>query len=212
MNIKLFEEFSEEERQKLIITHKTYLKKNKVNNIIEYSDILIKIKNYDFTKLHTKFNGFEVIITSDEEFKKLLSELNELIKDKVDINFNFSLTIDKDRLNSINLDSYLPMVLRGLNIGYKIYKLMINNFDFITSDYGVSSFSNNIWYKLICDSDYYAFTSNICSGVIKKDLTDDRLKIILDNIKNNVYKIYQIEFENLELDSKLKDKIKKIWK
>ena len=184
INIKLFEEFTNEERQKLINTYKTYLKQNKIDikNVLECDEILNKIKNYNFEKLNIKFDGFEIIITSDNEFKELLNNLNNLVKNKVDINFNFSLSIDKDRLNSINLDSFLPIILRGLNIGYKIYKLMIE------------------------------FTSKICSGVIKKEIDNNKLVEILNQIKNNVFKIYQIKFEDIELDSELKEIMKNIWK
>jgi len=64
---------------------------------------------------------------------------------------------------------------------------------------------------LICDSKYYSFTSNICSGIINKNINDEEIKNILTEIKSKSYQIYNIEFNNLIFDGFLKEKIK-LWK
>ena len=211
--VTIYEEFSEEEKNILIKNNKTYIRKfSDFENKNLMNDLKLKIKNYNFEKFEITFDGFQVNIIVDNNFKILLNELNNKL------NINFELSIDKSRLNTINLDFILPLELRGLDIGYKIYKLMVKKFDFITSDYGSSVFAKNVWYKLISNKDYYAFTSGTileitrgCSGVINKNITDIKLKEILDILKLNIYKIYNINFEDIEFDKYLLEKIKSLY-
>ena len=137
-------------------------------------------------------------------------ELNESGYD-LDINLNFELTVNTNRLNIIDLFFELPNILRGLNVGYKIYKLIIQKFDYLTSDYGVKPEARNIWYKLMVDKDYFCYTSKICSGVINKNIKDERLKEILNEIKIKTKDIYKIQFDELIFDNFLKEKIN-LWK
>lgn len=141
-----FEEFTKKEKQKLIDNNETYLRKLILQNKNSFDcDI---IKNYNFDKFDFNYDGFQIILTPDTDFKSIIYD----IYDCSDI--KFELSIDKDRLNTINLDFVLPIELRGLNIGYNIYKLMCKKFLFLTSDYGSSPFAINIWNKLTEDPDF----------------------------------------------------------
>ena len=80
--------------------------------------------------------------------------------------------------------------------------MIINKFDYITSNYGLSIFAKNIWYKLICDNDYYTFTCN------HNGCSDEKLKEILLNIKNNIKLKYKKDYDELIFDETLKEKIK----
>ena len=84
---------------------------------------------------------------------------------------------------------------------------MINRFDYLTSDFGIKPEARNIWYKLMIDDNYYFYTSEKCSGVINKKISDDRLKEIINNIKLNIENIYYIKYNNLIFDDKLKEKL-----
>lgn len=208
--LRLFEEFTKEEFDFMTNNDKTYLRNfTKYTKDISNIDIKNKIKEYNFNQFEEKYDGFEMIIYPDDKFRSLLKMLN------FDIAF-FSLSIDRNRLNSINLDFTLPIGLRGLNIGKNIYKLAVNKFDFITSDYGLTEFASGVWSKLILDEEYYSYTCGSkvenfgTSGIIRKNISDEKLNIIINKIKENIYKIYNVQFENLIFDNKIKNKMK--WK
>lgn len=204
MKILLFEEFSDEERQKLIDNKETYISKNEIINKNTF-DTFTKddIMNYDFNKFRIDIKPYEINIYPDSIFINLLKRLNPLIQNDL----CFSLSVDKERLNIIDLFFDLDKSVRGLNIGYKIYKLLIDKFDYITSDYGLKPEARNIWYKLMVDDNYYCFTSKICSGVIKKDLSNDEILNILNKIKKECLKIYGINYSDLIFDNKIKEKL-----
>ena len=208
--IKCYEEFSEEERNFLINNKLTYVDKSLIFSNKETNSILQKIKEYDISNFTFDIKTYEMIIIPDDNFRKILSELNSNgFNINNDMTFDFS--INENKLNIIDLFFDLPLILRGLNFGYKIYKFIINKFEYITSDYGTTNEARNIWYKLMIDSDYYCFTSKICSGVICKNLSDDRIKNILAEIKNKINFVYKEQYDNLIFDEKIKEKMK-LWK
>lgn len=137
----------------------------------------------------------------------MIIELNKtLSKDEqinTNITFDLSVNTSNDMFNEINLDFVLPDALKGLNIGYKIYKLMVKEFDYITSRYGLSPFAKNIWYKFLVDADYFCFTSKTHSGVIYKQISNDKIFKILETIK-------KINSEII-FDNRLKEKITELY-
>lgn len=216
MKIKLFEEFKDEERQQLIDDGLTYIEKNPEIYTPKMGEIYYKIKNYDISgfKLYDKpSNNF---ILPDEEFKKLLIELNEILpdEDKITIfetgkkpGIKFDFFIDSSLHNEINLyDFFIPEPLIGLKLGYNLYKLIVKKFKYITSTNRLSPYAKNVWYKLICDPDFYAFTSNTNSGVIDKSLDDVELKNILEK---EIKKINN--FQSFIFDNEIKEKIIQLY-
>ena len=202
--LKMFEEFSEEERQKMMDDDLTYI--SKTGNYSSKSGIIFdKIKNYNFQNFKI-VNSYETIIIPDIGFRKLLSELNNELNEKIDIDieFNFNINQMEGFYNEINYFFVLPDILRGLNIGYKLYKLVINHFNYITSRKYLTNLSKNIWYKLMIDADFYCFTSNDISGVIYKNISDNMILEILEKIKD-------INKYNIIYDSKLTSKINKFY-
>lgn len=210
-HIRLFDNFTKGQRLLLSNNRSTYLDLYKIDKDDKTHFILLKIKGYDFHKFDFHINPYDIVITPDRDFILLLSELNDEFNSNIDINLKFDLSIDIERLNCIDLYFSLPDILRGLDIGYKIYKLMIEKFNYITSDYGITKFPKNIWYKLMVDGDVHFYTSKICSGVICKNIKEHELKNILHNIKEKVYSSYNEYFNNLIFDNYLKDKILE-WK
>jgi len=136
--LKRFESFNLKELKELIDQEKTYLKKFtkqiSVLDEVKYTSILNKIRNYDINKFIYNEKPYGIFITPDQNFKDILSELNEMVEEKFSIEIDFYITIDKNNLNQIDFTEGIPTILRGIGFGYKIYKLIIENFDFITSN------------------------------------------------------------------------------
>jgi hypothetical protein len=204
--MEIFESFHEEEIRELIKLNKTYVvKKFKdiVSDTTEYSEVILKIKNYDVHKFKY-VDSYCILIYPDENFIELLKIYNENIEDEIDLNLNFEISINKNKLNLIDFQEGIPKQLRNFGLGYKLYKLVIEKNEFITSNRYCFIEAKNIWYNLMKDVDLYCFTSNFISGVIYKKLNNTKIKIILDNIKIQ-YK------DDLIFDNELEQKITEIY-
>lgn len=208
----LNEFFTKEERHELIINKLTYLKKIDNYFINKQTELKNLIKKYNFNNFLISGKYYDITIQPDEEFIELLNKYNDILKNKINTNLNITLSVDINRMNIIDFSEHfkLPKELRGLLIGYKLYKLIIKKYKFITSDKDCTDEAIGVWYKLMIDEDLYCFTSNIFSGVILKNIDDILLKSIIEDIKNKIIK-YEISFNDLILDDQLKEKIKIIY-
>lgn len=207
--INLFEEFSKSDRDEMSNDDVIYLKKHIKEKPIVPEDIKEKIIKYDIYKFTIDIRSYGCIIYPDKEFIEILSELNNHIDNKISLNINFPFSIYDEKANQIDLDFQLPVELMGLKLGYKLYKFIINNFDYITSNKYSSIYAKNIWFNLMCDNDYHCFTSLLYSGVILKNVNDIKLKKILDNIKIYISSIY--DMNDIIFDDILKEKINTIY-
>jgi len=88
-----------------------------------------------------------------------------------------------------------------MGLGYKLYKLVIKKFDYITTNRYSTILAYNVWYKLMIDKELYCYTSNFHSGVIYKKISNEKLKTFLDNIRNM----------ELIFDDELKQKIIELY-
>ena len=171
MYLKKFEAFSELEYYILLNSGKTYLKpffKNKRDFD------LLNISNYDISD----FKFIEISkdrwrITPDIGFLKLIGKKYE----NLFIDFSLSNLPYVNDYNRIDFEG-IPVDLRGYNLGYRLYKLIIKKFKFITSIAGVNT--THIWLQLIKDDDFYAGVNSEYSIVIDKFVEDSEL---LDIIK-----------------------------
>lgn len=78
----------------------------------------------------------------------------------IENNIHFYITIDSENLNLIDFDEGVPIEFRGFGLGYKLYKLIISKFKYITANKHSSKFAYNIWYNLMLDNDLYCCYSN----------------------------------------------------
>jgi hypothetical protein len=207
--IKLYENFHKDYFDKLIKDDKTYIDKkefeNNINsNIIDiekYNIISNKIRKYDVRNFNVSFT-FCLIIKPDNSFIDLIKELNEVLIDKIDLNMEFEFSIFIGLINRIDFKDGIPKDLRNMRLGYKLYKMIIDKYKYITSKIGVSDDAKKIWYYLMQDSDLLCFTSNNISGVILKSCSDLEIKEFLDKLKG---------YKDLEFDDELKQKIIKFY-
>ena len=174
-----------------------------VTDVKDYSNILslIKIHSFDNFKVYDK--SYCVEVTPDINFLNLISDLNKHIDSKINLDKIFFF-ISKDKENLIDIETHLPDILKGSSIGYRLYKLMINKFGYISSNKNASPDALNLWYNLLMDDDLYCITSNYFSYVIDKKIDDDKLIDIINNIKNRK------EVEEVEYDDDIKEYYYKI--
>ena len=205
--IKLFEGFTDDQINNLVIQDKTYVFRNirSFNNKeLKYSKDII---NYDISNFVVEFEYNYYKIYPDENFtilyRKYCIENNLSHKELV-----FGLSILPEPLingyiyNKIDSEYFLPdNNLKGLSLGYKLYKFILDKVGFIMSDYSSSTDSKNLWFNLLKDDVVYSGTNKYYSIIIKKDIDNSNLKSLLD-------KIYKF---NLIYDNDLKIKIKEIY-
>jgi hypothetical protein len=105
----------------------------------------------------------------------------------------------RNEFNRIHTRSSLTYEFRGLGIGYKCYKAVINKIGYASSDeFGTNENSRNIWKNLIKDKDYYSFETNKevwtnarTDGfmVFKKSMDKKEIQKILDEFESSGGKI-----------------------
>lgn len=186
--LKKYEKFNLEQLLELIEKEKTYLLKNSKQptllNSEKYAEARIKILQYNINKFTYKNTEYGIYITPDDEFISILTELNKTIEPKFPTDFEFCFYIDKNNYNQIDFIEGVPEILRGIGFGYKLYKIIINNIKYITSDRNSNKFAYNIWYNMMLDDNLYCFTSNFKSGIISKKIKNTELKEILNKFIN----------------------------
>lgn len=200
-HLKRFETFTKDYREFMIDNDYTYLRKLNTIRNNKLTDVEFEIKNYDIISKFSyfrKYNSYDVIIKADDHFNSLINS-----------EFEFNFSINLHQLNEINLYDDLQKSLQGLSIGYKLYKMIVFNEDYISSNNALSKYAKNVWYNLICDDDFYSITSKKYSCVINKKT--EKLKEIYEKILKNVYNFYNIKPEELILDKELKTKLTKIY-
>jgi len=203
--LKSFESFHPLEFEKLQKLNKTYIRRKFRENIErpeEYEKLITKIRNYDVNKFHYKEYPYGIYIVPDEKFFNIIIEINKFIENEIPLGFDFTFSIDKNQLNLIDFTEGIYEPLRGFGLGYKLYKLIISKFEYITSNRFSSIDAYNIWYNLMLDEELYCFTSNLNSGVIHKKASNNIIKYVIDNLENK---------ENIEFDNELEQKIIEIY-
>ena len=201
--IKLFEEFTKTELDELIKTEKTYLRRKFKDNLFDispYQKYLSLIQNYNISNFEYEYHTYGIYIRPDKNFLELIKKINFYLEDEISLNIEFDFSLDL-KTHLIEFEYGIHEKLRGFNLGYKLYKLMIYKNIFIKSNKYSTKDAYNIWYNLMKDSELYSITSEHSSFVILKNIDDDSLKKILDNIDK----------ENLIYDDILEEKIKDIY-
>jgi len=103
-------------------------------------------------------------------------------------------------LNYVDFAEGIPPYLRGLSLAYKFYKMLIKMNKFICSDRYSTLSAWNLWYSLLQDEDLYAVTSNLRSCLIDKNITDDKLKEVINKVSENI--------KDIEYSEDLKERLK----
>lgn len=177
--LETFEGFTKDNLDYLVNNKKTYVRK-------EFRDIPIRkiqkiVKEYDISNFKFIDKVYGIFIYPDNRFIELIKELDP----NVDESLFFYITVTGD-LNYVDFAEGIPPYLRGLSLAYKFYKMILKMNDFICSDRYSTLSAWNLWYSLLKDDDLYAITSNLRSCLIDKNVSDDKLKDIINKVSENI--------------------------
>jgi hypothetical protein len=193
--LETFEGFTKDNLDYLVNNKKTYVRK-------EFRDIPIRkiqkiVKEYDISNFKFIDKGYGIFIYPDNKFIELIKELDSNIDDSL----FFYITVTGD-LNYVDFAEGIPPYLRGLSLAYKFYKMIIKMNGFICSDRYSTLSAWNLWYSLLQDEELYAITSNLRSCLIDKNISDDKLKEVINKLSENTIEI--------EYSEDLKERLKNI--
>ena len=128
---------------------------------------------------------------------KLIDELNDHLNDKINLD-KITLLITKEFINLIDFELGIPGILKGSSIGYKLYKLLVKSYGYISSDKNSSDEAKNLWWNLIIDDELYCIASRCFCAIISKMVSNSLLREVLDKIKHNNWKetVDEIQFDD----------------
>lgn len=135
---------------------------------IYFRDILVRSEIID-SSLHSKY--FNIIYPDGEK-----------------INLDTEIEIEKNNLNRIHVPLGLPKICRGVGLGKKIYKLLIKELNYISTnklDRNLDSIF--VWDSLRKDKNIYSFIKKEQMLCIDSNYDFDKiLNILLDYFKNEI--------------------------
>ncbi len=169
--------------------------RNEIKNI-SWKDINFKIKK---GQIQSKFY-YVVLPPKLEELRKLIvnSDLSgdeknnyNVIKIKSEETFNF---------NRTHFENALPKDLLGVGFGYKIYKALAHKLGYISSNFNASPSAQNVWGKLVQDSDFNVIITNEVTLLIVKNYPKkiELVKNFLEDVE-----IVNLDSENVLIDTEL---------
>ena len=147
--------------------------------------------------------------TTDER-KNLIDNNLTYIQNRVRLLYRCSRICCKSNRISTRFFSFTYYIKR---FGYW-YINIAEKYNFITSNNDVSVESMNIWYKLMCLDNFYSFTSKHYSGIIYKNVSDEKLIQILKEIEKitdtGYNRRFGITYKDLIFDNELKNRLANI--
>lgn len=182
---------------------KKFLNKNKVvkqdqafndDSLQELRDEIKKIKytDIDFTEdikfgeeqsydININNNYINVLLRYAKNYSKMFKMNNNRVDPKY---FDLKISANPTEFNRVHFYRPLPPILRGVGLGYKIYKALGMFLGYISSDNTASMPAQSIWFYLIQDKDFNSIVSKNFVFIIRKNLpTKEKVKIVMSYIQ-----------------------------
>ena len=201
--IKNFEGFTDDQLNNLVLNGKTYINKmdrDYNNKEMKYSKEIIdyNISNFEIIVQYNNYNIYPDL-NFINLYKKYCIENNLKFEDNIHFTIEILPEYPLGGYNFIDVYNLLPVSLKGLSLGYKLYKLILTKVNFIMTNKDSSNESINLWYNILKDDDIYSGTNNQFSIIIKKEIDNHKLKSILEKIEK-----FDLIYDN-ELNNKIKE-------
>jgi hypothetical protein len=158
--------------------------RNLIKNI-DYTDILFQegelYGNDQFYNVEIDSYEINTLLT----YAKNYSYINKIAGEKVNPNkFDINISVGKKDFNRVHFHKSLPILLRGIGFGYKIYKALAFKLGFLSSDNTASFAAQSVWYHLIQDPDFNYILHKNFVFIIKRNLPlDEKMNVVLSYIK-----------------------------
>jgi len=187
--IKRFEGFSKEELDLMIKNHNCFAKK--INRNLVVNETMNKLRNYDISNFTFEINYF-IYIKPDKTFIDLYEKLCREKLSHFDPNLKFEISVvdsfyKTDRIpNLVDFMDGIPSILQGISLGYKIYRYLLHNvgYKFITTNRSNSDLAKNLWYSLLTGDDFYSGTNELYGVIINKNLSNEELSDVYNQLSN----------------------------
>ena len=183
--------------------------------LIELRELIKNIDYTDISFIDGEIYGsekFYSVVIDDKDINDLLSYSKNYAKrfriggETVSPNkFGITISITKTDFNRVHFHKPLPNILRGVGLGYKIYKALAFKLGFLSSDNTASFAAQSVWYYLIQDPDFNHILCKNFVFLIKRDLSiDDKINIVKSYMKQYNW-LFDDEFD---IDDQLVEELK----
>jgi|688.fasta_scaffold05097_6 hypothetical protein len=158
--------------------------RNLIKNI-NYTDILFQKGD-----LYDNEQFYNVEIVNDEintllTYAKNYSYKYKIAGEKLNPNkFDINISVGEKDFNRVHFHKSLPLLLRGIGFGYKIYKALALKLGFLSSDNTASFAAQSVWYHLIQDPDFNYIIHKNFVFIVKRNLPlSEKMGVVLSYIK-----------------------------
>jgi len=172
---------------------------NIINDLIDILKNNIKKLNYDEIRYnrHKDKNIIQIIIYYNTIIRANINDVREcllnygehsdILNDKIfrDSSHDFNLEIDirTELFNKIDIVNELPIFMKGIGLGKKIFKKLIKDFGYLSSIGGkYSEESYMVWHSLTEDKELYTFVSDDDNVIVF--FNDVEYDIIMEKLKD----------------------------
>jgi hypothetical protein len=176
--------------------------RNAVKNI-NYKDI-----HFQPTEQYQSEQFYNVEIDNKEINLLLTYAKNYALQDKVagekvkPEKFEFVVSVNETDFNRVHFRKSLPKLLRGIGLGYKIYKSLAFKLGYISSDNTATFAAQSVWYYLIQDPDFNYILHKNFVFIIRRDLpVQKKINAVISYMKH--YKWLFEDESEFDIDDEL---------
>ena len=152
---------------------------------INYTDIYFQegelYQNEQFYNVEIDNKKINILLT----YAKNYAKQNKIAGEKVIPNkFDINVSVNDTDFNRVHFHKSLPKILRGVGLGYKIYKSLALKLGYLSSDNTASFAAQSVWYYLIQDPDFNYILHKNFVFIIKRDLPiNQKMGIVMSYMK-----------------------------
>ena len=203
------------------------------NEMSKFKDMISHFNNSSIFKLNYQEDDKYILINVkyNDKIEIIIQKLKDILENITDddilnksyrivygidmeMNFHIDIDIEKNNFNRIHIINDLPYSIRNLNMGKILYKNIIKEIGWITSNYDSSKDSKFVWDSLNKDDELYTcikdmsiicfdynLNINIIENILRKWIKESE-KYILDNDMLKKYINFDEKLKNNQYENK----------
>lgn len=156
-------------------------------------------QNEQFYNVEIDNKKINILLTYATNYTKQ----NKIAGEKVIPNkFDINVSVSNTDFNRVHFHKSLPKILRGVGLGYKIYKALALKLGYLSSDNTASFAAQSVWYYLIQDPDFNYILHKNFVFIIKRDLPiNEKINTVISYMKH--YKWLFEDESEFDIDDEL---------